>query len=103
MQGAVVVLQVIDWGQTANFVKHPSQCIARTGKPCEETNTLLGDHPSVGRVNNLNALAIVGHAAISYVLPQQLRPVWQSIFIGLEVDAVTGNKKVGVGFRFPLR
>ena len=61
-QAALTALLVADWGQTRWIAKNPSESL--------EKNPLLGSSPSLGRVNAYFATSIIGHAAISYMLPK---------------------------------
>jgi len=47
----------------------------------EEANPLLGKHPSKEQLRNLMVLGMLGHAAVSYLLPTGLREVWQTLSI----------------------
>lgn len=108
-QGALTALLVADWGQTRWIVKHPRDQIqscasqapcSRTYESRSESNRLLGERPSIGKVNNYFAAFALGHAAISYVLPKEWRQGWQYIFIGTEIDAVLANRSMGVKMEF---
>lgn len=113
-QGVMVGLQVADWAQTRWFVKHPvvnvgcavNNTTGRVEGTCGrveygETNAVLGGHPSVGRVNSYHVLTILGHAAVSYLLPHGvLRDAWQYVWIGFEVDSVRHNYSAGVKLAF---
>src|SRR2546421_10215995 len=91
-QSALTALLIADWSQTRWAMKHPEKFT--------ELNTILGDHPSMGRLNNYATAEIVGHAAISYMLPPEWRKGWQYVWIGVETHAVYRNHKVGVKFSF---
>lgn len=91
-QGVFTGLTVIDWAQTRYIAKHPYTF--------SETNGVLGDHPSVGKVNNYFATAIVGHAAVSYMLPPAWREGWQYVWIGVESQKTYHNHSIGIRFSF---
>jgi len=91
-QGALTALLVADWAQTRYIVKHP--------ETHQEANPLMGEHPSLGKVNNLSVLSIVGHYAIARALPREWRHAWQYVFIGVELDATTYNARAGVKMEF---
>lgn len=108
-QAALTALLIADWGQTRWIVKHPQNQIQSCASqvPCSrayesrsESNHLLGEHPSIGKVNNYFSAFAVGHAAISYLMPPAWRQGWQYIFIGTEFDAVLGNRSMGVKMEF---
>src|SRR5512133_3679909 len=84
---------LVDWSQTIDFTQN---------KGLSEMNPILGEHPSRARINTLIPLAILGHAAVSYMLPKgDLRGVWQSVFISLEIGAVSRNVIYGAGVAVP--
>jgi hypothetical protein len=91
-QVAVSALLVVDWAQTRWIVKHPYQFY--------EINHFLGEHPSVGKINNYFAASILGHAAISYILPSDWRKGWQYVWIGVELEYVRRNYHIGVKVDF---
>ena len=110
-------LTLADWNQTRKFLKHnedTKSCNAFGNvDPCvfySETNPILGPHPTQGRLNVLVGAAIIGHAAISYLLPPDWRHGWQYIWIGIEGTMVYQNHAatpsqgngVAVGLKLPL-
>lgn len=102
-QAALTALLVIDWGQTRYLVKHPIDPKQPDGTynwRKEGYNRFLGEHPSIGRVNNYIAVAIAGHAAISMLLPPDWRKGWQYVWIGLETDTVYRNHHIGLKIDF---
>jgi hypothetical protein len=110
-QGVLTGLLVADWAQTRWLVKYegtPGHCSAvnlNLPDPCvsrsySEVNGLLGEHPSTGKVNAYFAAAIVGHAAISYMLPRGWREGWQYVWIGVEANTVHHNRSLGIKLAF---
>lgn len=109
-QTAVTTLLIVDGAQTRWMVRNPNQsnCAnSLNGRPCNETkqqraesNPILGDHPSIGRVNNFIAASILGHAVIAYALPRGWREGWQYVWIVVEAGAVYHNRSVGVKMAF---
>ena len=91
-QAAVTALLVVDWQQTRWAMEHPSKY--------REINSALGESPSTGRLNNYTAISIVGHAAVSVLLPTEWRHGWQYVWIGIEAHTVYRNHKVGVRMEF---
>ena len=61
-----------------------------------EVNPILGQYPSRLRVVGGIGLAVLGHAAIAYVLPRPWRTIWQTMWLGVEVDAVGHNVSAGI-------
>lgn len=97
LQSAVVTFQVADWAQTRWFVKHPYYLGPNT-RTYEGWNPILGENPSVGKVNNLIFLGIIGHAVVSNYLPPDFRRIWQGSVLVLEIGAVNHNRVAGVKF-----
>jgi hypothetical protein len=85
-------LHVIDWGQTLDIARQPDKY--------EETNIILGRHPSVGNVNLYMGGWVILHPIISYILPDKARPYWQMISIGVTGSCVIQNFRAGLEVRF---
>ena len=92
LQLTFTAVTVVDWAQTLR--------IARGHDDYVERNSLLGDHPSEGRVNSYFAAGIVAHAAVSYALPKPWRTMWQCFWIGGEVKTVSYNINAGLRLSF---
>lgn len=101
-QSVVTALLIVDWGQTRYIVKHPQDPMQPNGTYTwrAEGNGVLGDYPSIGKVNNYFAVAIIGHAAISYVLPRGWRDAWQYVWIGAELNETAHNRRMGIKVEF---
>lgn len=93
-QAAVTTLLIVDWAQTRTFIKDPVKY------PGRESNPILGPHPSVGRATSYAALCILGHGAISALLPANLRAGWQYVWIAVEADTVLHNRSAGIKIVF---
>jgi hypothetical protein len=88
-----LTLHGTDWAQTRTIAKNPQDF--------RETNKLLGEHPSVGKVNNYFATTAVGHALLMNALPPEWRKWAQYGTIGLEAGVAGRNKlKFGIGMTF---
>jgi hypothetical protein len=90
-QGIFNVALALDWRQTLQIIKDPNRY---------ETNVILGKHPSDSKVNTYFALSMIGHAAVTHVLPSKWRPYWQYTWIVIETDAVIHNARVGIRLNF---
>ena len=91
-EGVFLGFTVRDWAQTRYIAKHPENY--------RETNHFLGDHPTTGKVDTYFASAIVGHAAIAYLLPTAWRQGWQYVWIGVEVQKTYQNHSIGIKMSF---
>jgi hypothetical protein len=89
-QGAFNVALALDWRQTLQ-IKCPEH---------QETNVVLGECPSDSRVNTYFALAMLGHATVTHVLPSKWRPYWQYTWIVIETGVVANNYKAGIRLNF---
>lgn len=89
---AYLALHCADWSQTLTIADNPQKW--------NETNPILGSHPSRGDVNTYFIATGLLHPVISYVLPRPWREVWQYGTIGLEVVVVGNNARIGIGFSF---
>lgn len=103
-QAALTALFVVDWAQTRWSIKHNEEFpCEKNAQPCgfyKEQNPFLGEHPNIGKVNNLIGASIIGHAAIAYMLPRGWREGWQYVWIGIEINAVYYNHSAGIKLKF---
>ena len=89
---AAMGLLGVDWAQT--------RTIAKTPGTWNETNPLLGQHPSSGQVNNYFGAWMLAHPTLSYLLPPDWRLAFQLGTIGVEAPTVHRNWKIGIGATF---
>lgn len=85
------VLHVIDWGQTRYISKHDE---------FYETNPLLGTNPSTEFVDVYFAVTLIGHTAVSYLLPAKWRRRWQAFTTVLETVVTANNQSLGISVGF---
>lgn len=83
---------IADWAQTRTIAKNPDKF--------KEFNKIEGTHPTVAKVNAYHTIGIISHAGISYLLPRGYRDAWQYIWIGIEIEAVRHNYRVGIKMDF---
>jgi hypothetical protein len=91
---AYQVLNIIDWGQTRYIAEHPER-YREVG-----VDWAIGEHPSIGRVNNFMAGSAVVHFTVVYFLPTGWRDAFQYVTIGDKLNATTHNYSVGVKISF---
>lgn len=91
LQLTFTAVTAYDWAQTRTFLREESW---------EESNPILGKRPSRAKVNVLIGGAIVGHAAVAWLLPKPFRTQWQVLFIAVEGLAVRNNHLMGVRVQF---
>ena len=87
-----LTLHSIDWMQTRYISKNPSY---------QEDNNLIGEHPSLSRVNNYFIATALLHIGVAYLLPSELREPFQYITIAIELGAVAHNYQIGIKLDFP--
>jgi hypothetical protein len=63
-------------------------------------NPILGKHPTQKATLGYFVASAVGHAAITYILPQEYKTKWLYATAGFEVAVVGRNKYLGVKFGF---
>lgn len=90
MQAAVTTSLVIDWHQTRQAMADPQRY--------REMNPLIGHRARA--VNQYFAGAIIGSAALAYVLPQPWRERVQAGQIGMELIVIGHNKALGLRVAF---
>lgn len=90
---ASTALLAADWAQTRSIAKQPERFY--------EKNPLLGRHPSVRRVNNYFAGAILLNYFITDALRGDVRTAWQVGVIVVEGTVVTRNYGIGIRMNLP--
>lgn len=89
---ALATLTAADWAQTRNIARHPERW--------HETNPILGEHPSVGRVDRyFAASALIGAAALN-ALPTRYRDWALNAGLVVEAGCVGHNLSLGIGVKF---
>lgn len=87
-QLAYLLLHAVDWGQTRNIARKPDEFY--------EFNPLLGEHPSVKRVDSYMLVSALTHTAISYVLPPGWRRAFQHVTLSVKSGLVNHNFSIGL-------
>jgi len=89
---AYLALHTADWLQTRQISKHPERW--------EESNLILGKHPSTGKVDAYFAIAGLAHYEVAKLLPTEWRKAFQYLSIGVEAGYVAHNLSFGVRAKF---
>ena len=92
-EATYLALHVIDWGQTRNIVR-------RIDEDYKELNPLLGNSPSIKRVDTHMAVSAVLHVAAAYALPREWREGFQYATIGYVAAVVVRNNSIGLKVDF---
>lgn len=87
--GAVLML---DWGQTLYVARHPQQFV--------ENNRLLGEHPSVVRVNTYFLTVLAAGIGATAFVPDQYRTYLLGGALAFEIGVVARNRHVGIRLSF---
>lgn len=90
-QAQYVLLHVIDWGQT-RYVAESDEFY--------EMNPILGSNPKKDVVDLYFSITLIGHTAVSLMLPEKWRRKWQFFWIGLESFVTANNSAAGVAISF---
>lgn len=93
-EATYLALHVADWGQTryANNDENQHRYI--------EQNKILGESPSLKRIDTYFAVTALAHVGVAYVLPRKWREAFQYTTIGMEAVVVFRNNSIGVRFDF---
>lgn len=83
---------IADWGQTRYAAQHPDEF--------KEKNRILGEHPSVARVNVYFATYVVGALLVADWLTPDNRKLFLGVITVVEISAVKHNRSIGVKFSF---
>lgn len=92
LQLTYTAVHCMDWAQTRNIARNP--------ETWHEKNPILGSHPSIDKVDAYFAATLAAHTAISYLLPDPYRNIWQSVWITVEAGQVAQNYGIGIKARF---
>jgi hypothetical protein len=90
--GIATATLIADWGQTRSIAKNEDKW--------KELNLILGEHPSVGRVNTYFATSILATAGVAYLLKDNYRKGFLLGIIILETVVVIRNQSLGIHFSF---
>jgi len=94
LASAFLVTLLIDAAQTRQ--------LAREGWVAfRESNPLLGERPSVGRVNSYTALAGLSVLGAAAVAPPRLRPWLLGAAVAVQLFTIRGSVRQGLPIRFP--
>ena len=94
LASAFLVTLLIDAAQTRQ--------LAREGWiGFRESNPLLGERPSVGRVNSYTALAGLSVLGAAAVAPPRLRPWLLGAAVAVQLFTIQGSVRQGIPIRFP--
>ena len=94
LAGAFVVTLLMDAAQTRELAR-------RGWSGFREANPLLGDRPSVGRVNTYTAIAGLSVLGAAAALPPKVRPWLLGAAIAVQAFTVAGSVQNGLPIRFP--
>lgn len=89
---ALAVLTTADWAQTRNIARNPHKWY--------ETNPLLGEHPSVSKVDKHFIISGIVGAFVLESLPSKYRDWALNAGIMIEVGCVVNNFNLGIGVKF---
>jgi hypothetical protein len=67
----------------------------------QETNPILGPHPSVGRINSYTAVAGLTVLGAAAALPARFRSWVLGAALAVETFAIAGTVRQGIAIRFP--
>lgn len=81
---------VADYSQTLYIAKNPDLF--------DETNPILGEHPSVARVNYYFSGCLIAHEAIYWSLPDKYKNIYAGT-VGMFQLGVVG-RSIGLGVKF---
>jgi hypothetical protein len=76
-----------DWITTLHNVRLSQQ----PGVTGHEINPILGEHPSIGRVNTVFVVAFVTNLAVGAALPSKARNVFWTFVTAIETTAIVLN------------
>lgn len=90
-EATYLALHVADWGQTRDIANNPGYW---------ETNPILGEHPSIRRVDTYFVFTGILHVGVAYLLPSRWREAFQLTTTGIEAAFVYSNNSIGLKVHF---
>lgn len=102
---ALLILELIDWGQSRTIAteKYPEGWVSAndgTKYIYSEKNPLLGDHPSLEKVDIYFSLCILTNYLIAKYANEKFHKFWAYSAIIIECHAIQKNHSVGVKIKF---
>ena len=82
---------VADWGQTRYVAKSPQYY---------ETNPILGEKPSVSKVNKYFIGVLAVNNGIMIALPDKYKPYYAGVVTTVEAGYVAHNNSIGIKISF---
>lgn len=77
----------VDYIQTVEFTQNTNM---------KETNQILGENPSIEKLNAYNVFWVIFHSWVTYALPAEYRRDWQIVSIIIEYNSVKKNYNNGI-------
>jgi hypothetical protein len=93
-EAAFIAATIVDCGQTRDISRRPAY------EGYYEHNTIIGRNPSVGRIDKYFSAVLIGHFAVSYVLPKKYRETWQKYTTVSQVAIIAHNHYIGLRVDF---
>ena len=84
-------LVAADYAQTLHITRDPVHYYEA------EADRFIGKYPSKRKVNAYFSAMLLGHTAISYLLPKPYRTIWQGAYISYEYNTIQENRSIGLG------
>lgn len=88
---AANTLILADWAQTRYISTHPDDYY--------ETNSSLGEHPSIGKVNRHFLITLAKVDGLGWLMPHQYQKYWFAGWAIYEASFVLHNHSIGIGMK----
>lgn len=88
---AAAAVRLADWAQTRNIVRNPDRF--------REVNPIIGEHPSMGRVDGVFILGSALLFAAAHYFPEYRRSILQ-VYVVIGSGVVARNASIGVKMSF---
>lgn len=102
MESAWQTLNLCDYLTTSDIHKQPKYAVFEPTfhyeSTVQESNPLLGRHPSQASINQYFAASALLHVGASYALHGRYRTAWQSVTIVYTASLVKRNIQIGLRF-----
>lgn len=103
LEGVLIAVAVFDWLQTRNIARHNCTNPETGLHDCYENgiaSIFIGNHPSIGMINNYFTASITAHVALVWIMPAKYRTLFQCGTIAIELSFVYHNHLIGISSQF---
>lgn len=100
LESVIATELLIDWRQTSDYHRTHTLGYPASQWAHEETDPVLGRHPTQATLNQWFAGYVIGHVLIAKLLPVGPRRMWQGYTLGMELYVTNRNARLNCRLRW---